>query len=61
MYFERYMMGSMITTQEQDLWQEKHSKQDITSQRYRKMHMTSSKHVTSANASRTSKRDQVSQ
>ena len=61
MYFERYMKGFEVTMQEQDLWREKHLVQDITGQRYKRMHMTSSKHVTNANASRTSKWDQVSQ
>ncbi|XP_075636716.1 uncharacterized protein LOC142608951 [Castanea sativa] len=36
----------------------KESEQDITGQLYRKTHITSSKHVTSVNASQMSKRDQ---
>ena len=60
-YFERYTKGSVATTQELALWQEKHLEQDIIGQSYKRMHMTSSKHVTSANASQKSKRDQVSQ
>ena len=48
---KRYRKKSAVTTQEQGLWREKHLEQVIIGQRYRRMHMTSSKHVTSANAS----------
>ena len=60
-YSKRYTKGSEVTMQERDLWWEKHLEQDITGQCYKRMHMTSSKHVTSANTSQMSKRDQVSQ
>ena len=61
MYFKRYMKEFAVTMREQGLLREKHLEQVIIGQHYRRMHMTSSKHVTSANALRTSKHDQVSQ
>ena len=57
MYFERYMKEFAITMREQGLLWEKHLKQVIIGQHYRRMHMTSSKYMISANALRTSKHD----
>ena len=51
MYFERYMKESTVTMQGQGLLQEKHLKQVTIGQHYRRMHITSSKPVTSANTS----------
>ena len=56
MYCEKYMKESTINTREQGLWQEKHLEQVITSQHYRRTHITSSEHATNANALRMSKR-----
>ena len=61
MYFERYIKEFVVTTREQGLLREKHLEQVIIGQHYKRMHMTSSKHATSANASRMSKHDWVSQ
>ena len=57
MYFERYIKEFVVTTREQALLWEKHLEQVIIGQHYKRMHMTSSKHTTSANASRMSKHD----